>query len=287
MSSPKNWDKVFINKLLEARDYRAFLHCFFDKDIKRKKPVVLTLQKFATKANFSSRSFIRDVILGKKRLTRRSLPKVIKGLSLNSTWARFFETLVFLEEEDLRNENLQEEQLAKRLKKLRMQLGLLDAPEDNQRAYTVLLNKNFPDIFAALGDESGATFEEIQSRTNLSERTVKNILSQMLRAKIIKLDTSHFIVTEQAIELVNLKDENLFKEDYLRALAKLRKRFKHQIKGDSLFVTQTFSVQKKKIKEFKSQLNQLVSDFADEAEDPLGDCIFEITLGATHSLGES
>jgi uncharacterized protein (TIGR02147 family) len=74
-------------------DYRAFLKEFYsDKKAQSKK---FTFSLFAALTGFSSPSFLKLVMEGKKNLTKPSVLKIVRGLRLRKKPAQYFEDLVF------------------------------------------------------------------------------------------------------------------------------------------------------------------------------------------------
>jgi uncharacterized protein (TIGR02147 family) len=74
-------------------DYRAFLKSYYtDKKAQSKK---FTFSLFAAMTGFSSPSFLKLVMEGKKNLTKPSVLKIVRGLRLRKKPAQYFEDLVF------------------------------------------------------------------------------------------------------------------------------------------------------------------------------------------------
>jgi uncharacterized protein (TIGR02147 family) len=76
---------------------------------------LFTVSRIAERAGFRSRSFPRDVMLGKKRITLISLPKFIRGLDLDQDLANLFVTLVEIEHADCRTKNRSPVELNRKL----------------------------------------------------------------------------------------------------------------------------------------------------------------------------
>jgi len=285
----KKWDNSFEDQLFLAKNYRSFLGCFFSDLVKRQSPKVLTYQLFADRSGFSSKSFIRDVIVGKKRLTLRSLPKVIEGLKLNRQWAQYFAILVRIEEDGCRslkyNKNIELQKLASiqlRIESKRTKKMVKDKAELN-----VFLSKNFPEVYAALGTpEKGACFEDIQKRTNLDLKELESCLKKIVQYNFATFDEEKncYIPKEHTLFNNSLLDSNIFKLDYFRSLDKVSKRFHTQSKSsDSLFMSVTVPTDSKKLNLFQKKLFDLVDEFSDELEVAEGDNISEINIAFTHT----
>ena len=78
--------------IFKYNDYRAFLSDFYEE--KKKKSPTFSYQNFSKKAGFSSKSFIFNVIKGKKNISRSSIVSICEALNLTNTESTYFENLV-------------------------------------------------------------------------------------------------------------------------------------------------------------------------------------------------
>lgn len=74
-------------------DYRLFLGDYYEE--KKSSSPTFSYQNFSQKAGFSSKSFLFNVIKGKKTLSRASVVKLSIAMGLSKTEAAFFENLVY------------------------------------------------------------------------------------------------------------------------------------------------------------------------------------------------
>lgn len=286
----KNWDSLFVTQLLEAKDYRSFLGLFFKKD-GRKSPKPLTYQEFSNRSGISSKSFLKDVIAGRKRLTHRSTPKVFIALKLDRSWREFLNSLIIIEEEDLRGPRFNRDRELEKLEKIKEKIRKTRKERiiSDSKILELYLTKDFPEIFAALGsEEKGATIEDIIHRTNLPLKRIDFILRKMRKNKIVAYDEIEnvFRASNQSFQAKELGSDEYFHKDFLRSIKKVKDRFTSQVNSaQSLFVTHTLSVSSDRLKEFAGKLDALLQDFTDDLESPEGDTVAEITLAFTNTLG--
>lgn len=80
-------------EILYYTDYRAFLKNYYT-ELKKSVPG-FSYKYMAERAGFSSRSFQKLVIDGKKNLTKESIHKIAKALRLNKKATEYFENIVF------------------------------------------------------------------------------------------------------------------------------------------------------------------------------------------------
>lgn len=82
-----------MKSILSYIDYRIYLRDYYDE--KKRSTRYFSTRYFAKKAGLSSASFLREVIQGKKNLTKNSIDKFTQAMELTGKEARFFKHLVF------------------------------------------------------------------------------------------------------------------------------------------------------------------------------------------------
>ncbi len=286
----QTWDANFEQKLLVADSYRKFLALFFHPNPEWKRPRKLTYQEFATRAGFSSKSFMADIIANRKRLTPSSFEKTVAGLKLSPRWEEYLKCLVAKEEMAFLTPKYSTDYYARKLSELKIKIKNRSERKPqigNSPLMEVLLQPYFPEVYAGLGTvEKGTTLRELQVRTGFNTKALEKILLDLEKVGIVKSipKTGRYLPVPSAIEAEKLNDEILFEKDFIRALQKAQGRFKSQAQSEeSLFMTQTFSVKKSKLAGFRNSLAQLIIEFADDAEAAEGDAIAEICIGFTHN----
>lgn len=75
------------------QDYRKFLADYYQE--KKASSSSFSYQNFSRKAGFTSKSFVFNVINGRKNLSRASVVKICEALDLSKTEAAYFENLVY------------------------------------------------------------------------------------------------------------------------------------------------------------------------------------------------
>lgn len=172
--------------LASAGNYREFLKIYF-------RETGISYAEAARRGGFSSRSYPRDVTEGRRRLTAKSLPSLLRGLRLESNLSRVFQLLYFAEHPEEHPEALSSSTIDARLKKDRLRamrssrgpIRIKAALPDLKHARNADLlgtSAGLTDVIAALGAmEEGATLEEIQQRTGLSKTTLTCALDTLVR----------------------------------------------------------------------------------------------------------
>jgi uncharacterized protein (TIGR02147 family) len=173
-------------KLAESEDYRSFMRILIEERTRLGFP--LSYADISDYAGFKSRSFPRDVILGNKRITLRSLAKFVRGLRLDKDCAALFVALVERESSDCRSERQSiraVEQKVQRCRSRIARLGKVSQPEAD-----VLLNSTtLPKVYAALRQvRPGDTQLTISRRCRLKKEDVENSLQRLLAAGLAVFD---------------------------------------------------------------------------------------------------
>jgi uncharacterized protein (TIGR02147 family) len=82
-----------MTNIFRYNDYRKFLADYYEE--KKKTVQYFSYMNFSRKAGFSSKSFVFNVIKGRKNLSRASVVKLCRLLQLGKTEAAYFENLVY------------------------------------------------------------------------------------------------------------------------------------------------------------------------------------------------
>ena len=158
-----SFEESEVESLLEQSNYRDFLAEFFR--IKKAKNSAFSFTVFNRKAGFSSRSTIKDIIDGRRRLTSSTLPQVLDGMELNELFSTYFVNLVATDEADVQSPKLSTMSVDKLANKVRWSLKPVDVDE------SLFENPNVPLVYCALGDQfAGKSISQIQILTGLTEK---------------------------------------------------------------------------------------------------------------------
>jgi len=79
--------------IFNYQNYRQFLADFYEE--KKKASPSFSYQNFSRKAGFASKSFVFNVIKGKKSLSHSSIERLCTAMNLSNTESEHFENLVY------------------------------------------------------------------------------------------------------------------------------------------------------------------------------------------------
>ena len=285
----KDWDQAFVAQLLQAANYRAFIKLFFHRDEGIENPKKLTFGEFAQRSSFASKSYLNDIIAGRKRLTPGAFEKVVVGLKLNSAWAKYFKSLVSVEEPKFHSATKDRSYFVQQCQKAKNQLlrsqSVTVVPRHAAKIQQVLVRQDFPEIYAALGDlGAGETFAGILRKTRFSEEILKKALTALESVELLKFDslTGRYVPQSIGLDAYGLQDSELFKMVFFHSLEKAKKRFAKQAPGkEALFMTQSFSVKATQLAEIRQRIAETMDALSAQSEDSSGDCIAELCISFT------
>jgi uncharacterized protein (TIGR02147 family) len=270
--------------LFESENYHDFLARWIQAQEFAGKKV--NFSALTRAAGFSSRSFIHEVIRGRKRITQNSLPRIIKAFKLKGSEAGYFECLVALEEENVEiglksKAHIQSELIRLREKVFRNRQRQYLSPEFQTASSTWAFGMlHMADVFAALGSKRrGASLNEILSRTGLSNKICSNILNHFVQKGVVSTSGDRFFASDMNFDLLNLKDNAIFLKYFREALLDLGKKTEAQSALDSLFFHSSFSVERQRLPEFKAKLRTLLLEFIDEIQSDDGEVVSKMTVG--------
>ena len=277
---PLDRDGRLIQAALASSDYRSFIANIATAQSRNGK---MNMAALSRKAGFSSRSFIGDVIEGRRRLSPSSYPKLSRALSLSARLRSYFHLLAVRDEPDLNFEQLDQLTIDLRLKELRLRLETdLDSALNKNKKVDAFLKalkaRDMIDCYAALGN--GATLEEVASRTGLSINYVKFVLDHFLSNATAKLENGKYFVDNPVVLFNDLGESQNVKSCYLQTINELKRKadsgFHNPDRAFSQFV---FTVDSSKMPELKKKLWELMREFMESSEVSDGDRVAKLAVG--------
>lgn len=266
-------DAKLTKLLLQAKNSSEFIGLVL---VYLKEQKGISLMKLSQRAGFAAKSFLRDVSLGKKRLSPQSAPMVASAFRLETDDTRYFCAMVEMENASPKAGG---PVLKRSFKLLRERLETkLNEPAIDLKS---IEGQQWFRIYAALGDkEDGATLAQISKRAGLPELTCENILSLLCKAKAVEKTNLNYRPSHNHLVF---KDKEIFRTQYLMLLNELYQRSSTKFDDPhSLFFQGWFSVSESSLPEFKKKLREVMSQFVDENEEPDGNVVVAIGLGAVN-----
>ena len=274
-------DPAAKEKLLVAQDYRKFLKILIEDSTSGRGEQA----KLSRKAGFFSRSYLSELLAGKKGLSRDSASRLRSALQLPKYWGNYFDCLVWLEHPDLRPKNLQQENIKSKISQIRSDLKNSTENMSIEKTVTQQLHRlQVFQIYAALGTEStGASLVEIAMRTKLSDSVIEKALRQLLDTKAITLKDDRYFAFANKADVLNLSGKSDLAELIRLITLDLQKKREDIVKSPtSLTVYSAFSVHSSKRMALRERLQEALYEVMDEFQDDSGDKVEQIYLNLFH-----
>lgn len=267
---------------LDSTNYRQFLGRAFEALAKEEQK--FNFSAFSRKAGFSSRGFIKEVLVGEKRLTALSYPKVLKAMSLPSTLKAFFTLLVIREESELNHEKLNPTQIEDRIRDLKEKMLQQLQQTSNAGFIASALFKSYQvlEVYSALSNRvTGTHPHEVQRRTGYEKEICLKILDYLVLHKVAaKRLTGNYQALNPHAVFSSVGGNDGIKIVYLDSLNALRRKASVRFNGsDQLFSQSFFSVRKDRLPEMRKRLRELLQEFVETNELDEGDCIAKLIVG--------
>ena len=265
------------SELFSVLDYIVFAQKVFALRSKRQKRH-FGYSDLARAGGFAARSFPREVILGKRRLTSRSYPAFSRGLGLSGDLAEYFRYLVELKHSDCRTKLRSEEKILQTLGNLRDRLLKKNSvvPQSLDRfAFGSQFN---PMVYSALGQPGkGASLKEIQNKTSLPSEKILECLQLMVDGQMIKRTKNRYFTIENHLSFPHLDQSQAYKAFYIGLLEQVKSKANGDFSSPSkLFFSSSFSVMKHDMPRLKEELRGVLLRFIDSSECSDGDQVVSI-----------
>lgn len=248
----------------------------------------ISQNQLSIRAGFSSKSFLSEILSGKKRLNLNSAEKFSKGMRLRKNLAQYFRNLVAIEmanngllnKSEINSLTLENEKIvSKATSKIYIDASSQGEIESKKK---IMLQENFPIVFAALGSSSeGATVEDVFKRTGIPISRIQKILLEMTEINFIKATDHRYFAPSNLVDFDFLNTDEYFKSNFERSSSRALKKLKSASPVSDrkcLYMTQTFSVDTQNLSALKEKLKNLILEFADSAEYASGDKVSEICI---------
>lgn len=265
-------------RLAEVQTYRAFISTVLEE----RTAAEGRRFGYADVANFAglkARSFPRDVVVGRKRVSLSSLPKFIRGLGLDRDTAAVFVALVELEHPDCRLDRRTRQSVERELERARSRLRkrCTEIPAHAVQVFTHVL---LPKIYAGLHKElPGQTLDQLALTVGLGRGEVFSGLHRLAAHGLAKVVDGRWLATEGPIELRELQGgfREFFAETALAASqASGSPKFHSE---QALFSAACVCVRESELPALKIRLRDVLMKFVERAEAPDGDKV--VTLNCS------
>lgn len=270
-------------KLLKSKSYREFLKILILDPPNRRGEMA----KVSRRAGFSSRSYLSELLSGKKGVSQDGLTRLKSALKLPKSWGQFLDSLVWLEHPEVCPKNFTPELVKIRIIQLKNEIkNQFESETIEKKVSLQLLRPQVFQVYAALGSvNKGARFDDILNRTKLDKHVVQKALSQLIESEAVsKVQENYFAFTNKA-DALNLKNQKDLVELIRLISIDLQKKRHDIVKSpSSLTIYSAFSVQKSKMMALKARLREAILEVMDEFQDDSGDQVEQLFVNLFHQI---
>lgn len=273
-----SWTQEQISRLIEAGSAADLLKLALEE--RRKSGSKLGYAELARRAEFSSRGFCRDVILGKATLSAATAARLAKALRLPADLVELSEALAQLQRfqtDRVRSKERDKLKLKIERKKAAIRARLYPRQIDGDEVYKT---ENISTVFAALGSlEVGASRVDIEKRTALKPEEIQSVLRKLIAFGLCQERQGRYFAIMNMMAFEKLQGGG-FQDTFLRRLRKMEITAKRQFdRSDSFFWEGTLSVRVTDLPELHSDLKRVLEGFVSRAEASEGERVVSIVSG--------
>ncbi|MCX6127045.1 MAG: TIGR02147 family protein [Proteobacteria bacterium] len=278
-------DPGLADGLSRCDDYRELLRLLFAA--KKALNPKFSFALLAKRSGFIARGFISDVIAGKRRLTGRSLPRVVKGLGLAEDLNVLLCLQVAIQEPDINYKDCSHSQLTRMLRKQRLKISseILALPSSKAR-FSPFRNMAAPRVYAALGDlDHGASLAEIEMKTGFHRERIQSALDDLITLQMVAEvpSSDRYRVTAYDIYIQESEAAGAFKTYYANLLReKSTEAFSANFDSPHrLHWLSHVSVRSEDLPRLKDELRNFLKSYVESIEDSTGDKIVDLCVSFT------
>lgn len=245
------------------------------------------------KAGFSSRSYAREVMIGKRRITRRSISGFAAAFGLSPTSSRYFECLCLISEPRLLGPAEQLAAIQKRAEKLKRKLVQESLKIDETAPVNKIFNELlWPAIYAALGvPGKGSELLRIMQVTGITKKTLVEQLECLEQAGLIERrheeESVRYFAKQDHLSISDLGGSAFFKSFFDHNLKHIQQSSQRDFSNPNhMFVSSVLSVKKKDLGTIQEKVERTLFCLIDEIEDGDGDVILTLAFGSSSANSE-
>ncbi|MBS1985125.1 MAG: hypothetical protein JST16_13225 [Bdellovibrionales bacterium] len=243
-----------------------------------RKPKQVGYSQVARAAGFRSRSYFRELVLGKRPLTREAFEQIKTLVEDDAEVAQYFTLLTQRDCPSLfRLRASTREDLPKKLARLRNRLR--QRTQVPASAPAIYGQVTAPLVYAALDDERWTPLTIIARRTKLTTAHAQRILKDLAAQDLVEIRADRYRSQNRHLIFDVLGGSTYFKNFYLAELEQARNAAEmHFASDDRLFLGSAVLIQTSQLKKFRAELRALLLKYIDDIEDNEGDRVALLTV---------
>lgn len=248
----------------------------------------INLADFSRRAGFSSRSYVSELMAGKKGLSKDSIRRMREALRLPKNLGALMELLALRENPKLARSEASLKELELRITELRRKISEGTKPPPVRSVERMFSQPKVLQVFAALGSPSkGASRTQIAGRTGLNQASIGSALKILLSEGAAFEKDSKYYCTQNQIDLFGLKSKDGLKTLVTQACAEVQRKSESLLASRSnlMFYT-TLSVDSHRLPSFRQHLKEAIYEVLDRYQNDEGDCVMQVLFSAYGPTGD-
>ncbi len=274
-----------LNVLLDCGGFNDFLIKSLALQYSKKKRV--NYSDFSMRAGFASRSYLTELLKGKKGLSHDSLMKIKSGLKLPKSYLALLELLALQDYPELRPKTLTIDLLNKKLTKARRTCRAKRIEKGAVHELSSLAGRSETyQVYASLGsEEKGASLDQIHLRSRLPEKSIEKSLELLIKENIVEKKEERFYAKANSLSLFGLKSDEGLSELFgqvCRQIIENRKQLTDD-ETNSIFYT-SFSMNECDFVRFKVKMKEAIFSVVEEFQEDDGDSVRQLFFSSFTNL---
>lgn len=258
-----------------SRDFGSFLEALLKIHFPTKGKI--NRADFSRRAGFRSRSYLSELLKGKKGLSREALTAIQKQLRVPREHKRLLRLLAYRTNPRLAPKPFTIADLENEILKLRKHIRKTTSVKPGTPNTDVLQPEVFQ-VYAALGtEERGKSFYDMQQATRLSGESLKKILAVLEKNGAAESLEGHYRPVTHTVDFLNIKEKQQFSHLIGRVCADISRERLRLVTDDSNYLFYTaLSIRSSRVRALKERLREVIFEVLDEYQDDEGDRVEQL-----------
>jgi uncharacterized protein (TIGR02147 family) len=241
----------------------------------------LTFEAIAQRAGYSSRSFVRQVILGEKPMTAKALPRFINVMKLSKDQETLFRLLLEKDYSSFNIHKRDQKEIDADIRELQNKIQLKKSKKVNAAVLGSPLMKQAVLVYPYIGREKGTNAAELSAKCGVSAADCTLILKDFVKAGFVEKKGGAYFATERLLQVKEESSTELLKSHMRVGLSQFSNLVNSGVPfaKDQLLFRAQYSVEEKRAEEFKSRLRSLLVEFVEASEADEGKKIINLVCG--------
>lgn len=241
----------------------------------------VNLSDFSRRAGFSSRSYMCELLAGRKGLSRDSLLRIKSTLKLPKKHLQLLELLAYNEDPRLSSGVTSRHALKQKLEIARTAVLNDETSDKAHTRYAKFAGQTqLHRVYAALGTpREGATLSDINARTRLALPAIEQALSALKAEGLCIQNCDRYYASQNKVEILSTQQQEELFGLTQDVCTQIKKQARQIATSDSqLLLYSAFPVCRSELPKIKRRIREAITAIIDEVQDDSGDQVEQIFI---------